>query len=86
MQSHRYGWLLAQNDLPRHAASLQGIDYSLKIASEEECMGMTLEDSERQYQELKAMLALKVLYNALVNYLPQESCVMILRHPTYVLL
>ena len=86
LQSHRYGWLLAKNDLPRHAASLQGIDYSLKIASEDECMGMTLEDFESQYQQLKTLLAPKVLHNALFNYLPQESCLLLSRHPRHVLL
>ncbi|PKQ73262.1 hypothetical protein AOX56_21580 [Aeromonas sobria] len=86
LQSHRYGWLLAQKDLPRHAVSLQGIDYSLKIASEEEFMGMTLEDFESQYQQLKALLAPKVLHNALFNYLPQESCLLLSGHPRHVLL
>ncbi|MGL6265596.1 hypothetical protein ACSZNL_10020 [Aeromonas jandaei] len=86
LQAHRYGWVLAKNDLPRHAASLQGIDYSLKIASEEESIGMTLEDFESQYQQLKGLLAPKVLHNALFNYLPQASCLLLSRHPRNVLL
>ncbi len=86
LQAHRYGWLLPQELLPRHAASLQGVDYALKIDSEQAWMSMTLGDWEESYKHIQALLAPRVLHSAMCEPLPQSSCLLLSKGVRHVLL